>query len=240
MKLTASSIEFTSHQGSFKWLKEMRLRVWEVKWMLLFEGWSAKDSWERQKSMRERVWGGYIRDPPKAGSRWEKEGKNRLNRFSNRLNRFLPGGSRSTGLLSRTLDRFQNRLSRVKIRLNRFQKNICSDFSDSSDCQTGQSRGGRMNSTKTGWTGFRTGWTGFGGWNQTLRILKRTKGETLWEVKFVFLKSIHDLGKNDLKGVFKRIELGSFHNLLNRRGSLLIVRRFLWLKNYKLSTDDDS
>jgi hypothetical protein len=50
---------------------------------------------------------------------------------------------------------------------------------------------------------------------------------TLREVKFVFLKSIHDLGKDDLKGVFKRIELGSFHNLLNRRRSLLIVRRFL-------------
>src|SRR6187455_401424 len=93
---------------------------------------------------------GYIKDPPKAGSRWEKEGTNRLNRFSNWLNRFLPGGSRSTGLLSRTLDRFQNRLSRVKFRLNRFQKNICCDFSDSSDCQSGQSRGGRMNSTKTG------------------------------------------------------------------------------------------
>jgi hypothetical protein len=60
-----------------------------------------------------------------------------------------------------------------------------------------------------------------------LRILKRTKGETLWEVKFVFLKSIHDLRKNDLKEFFKRIELGSFHNLLNRLGSLLIVRRFL-------------
>jgi hypothetical protein len=86
---------------------------------------------------------GYIKDPPKAGSRWEKRSKNRLNRFSDRLNRFLPGGSRSTELLSRRLDRFQNRLSKEKIRLNRFWKNICCDFSDSSDCQTGQSRGGR-------------------------------------------------------------------------------------------------
>ena len=97
---------------------------------------------EAEVNERESV-RGYIKDPPKAGSRWEKEGKNRLNRFSNRLNRFLPGGSRSTGLLSRTLDRFQNLLSRVKFRLNRFQKNICCDFSDSSDCQTGQSKDGR-------------------------------------------------------------------------------------------------
>jgi hypothetical protein len=57
---------------------------------------------------------GYIKDPPKAGSRWEKRSKNRLNRFSNQLNRFLPGGSRFTILLSRRLDRFQNRLSRGK------------------------------------------------------------------------------------------------------------------------------
>jgi hypothetical protein len=83
---------------------------------------------------------GYIKDPPKAGSRWEKRGKNRLNRFSDRLNRFLPGRSRFTDLLSRRLDRIQNRLSRGKIRLNRFSQKICSDFSDSSDCQTGQSR----------------------------------------------------------------------------------------------------
>jgi hypothetical protein len=86
---------------------------------------------------------GYIKDPPKAGSRWEKKSKNRLNRFSDRLNRFLPGGSRSTDLLSRRLDRFQNRLSKRKFRLNRFSKRICSDFSDSSDYQTGQSRDGR-------------------------------------------------------------------------------------------------
>jgi hypothetical protein len=30
--------------------------------------------------------------------------------------------------------------------------------------------------------------------------------------------------ENDLQGVLKDFELGSFHNLLNRRGSLLIVR----------------
>jgi hypothetical protein len=86
---------------------------------------------------------GYIKDPPKAGSRWEKRGKNRLNRFSDRLNRFLPGRSRFTNLLSRRLNRIQNRLSKEKIRLNRFSQKICSDFSDSSDCQTGQSRDGR-------------------------------------------------------------------------------------------------
>jgi hypothetical protein len=90
---------------------------------------------EAEVNERESV-RGYIKDPPKAGSRWEKRSKNWLNRF-------LPGRSRFTDLLSRRLDRFQNRLSRGKIRLNRFSKKICNDFSYSSDCQTGQSRDGR-------------------------------------------------------------------------------------------------
>jgi hypothetical protein len=34
-------------------------------------------------------------------------------------------------------------LSWEKFWLNRFHKNICNDFSDSSDCQIGQIRGGR-------------------------------------------------------------------------------------------------
>jgi hypothetical protein len=80
--------------------------------------------------------GGYLKDPPKAGSHWEKRAKNRLNRFP-------PGRSRFTDLLSRRLDQIQNRLSREKFRLNRFYKNICNDFSDNSACQTGQSRGGK-------------------------------------------------------------------------------------------------
>jgi hypothetical protein len=88
------------------------------------------------------VWG-YLKDPPKAGSHWEKRVENRLNRFIDWLNRFPPGRSRFTDLLSRRLDRIQNRLSREKFRLNRFPKNICNDFPDSSDCQTGQSRDDR-------------------------------------------------------------------------------------------------
>jgi hypothetical protein len=97
---------------------------------------------EAEVNKRESV-RGYIKDPPKAGSRWEKRGKNRLNQFSDRLNRFPPGRSRFTNLLSRRLDRIQNRLSRETFRLNRFSQKICNDFSDSSDCQTGQSRDGR-------------------------------------------------------------------------------------------------
>jgi hypothetical protein len=97
---------------------------------------------EAEVSKRESV-GGYIKDPPKAGSRWEKRGKNRLNRFADRLNRFSPGRTRFTDLLSRRLDRNQNRLSRGKFRLNRFSQKVCNDFSDSTDCQTGQSRDGR-------------------------------------------------------------------------------------------------
>jgi hypothetical protein len=97
---------------------------------------------EAEVNERESV-RGYIKDPPKAGSRWEKKSKNWLNRFSDRLNRFLPGRSRFTNLLSRRLDRIQNWLSKGKIRFNRFSQKIYSDFSDNSDCQTGQSRDGR-------------------------------------------------------------------------------------------------
>jgi hypothetical protein len=67
-----------------------------------------------EAEVNKRECGGYIKDPPKAGSRWEKRGKNRLNRFSDRLNRFPPGRSWFTNLLSRRLDRIQNRLSREK------------------------------------------------------------------------------------------------------------------------------
>jgi hypothetical protein len=43
---------------------------------------------ERAEVNEERVCEGSIKDPPKAGSRWEKLTENRLNRF---LNRFPPG-----------------------------------------------------------------------------------------------------------------------------------------------------
>jgi hypothetical protein len=131
---------------------------------------------------------GYIKDPPKASNRWEKSGKNRLNRFSDRLIRFPPGRSWFTNLLSQRLDRIQNRLSREKFRLNRFPRNICNDFSDSSDCQTGQSRDGRGTVPKLVEPVSRAA-------KQLLNILNRTKVELLWEVKMVFLKGIHDLEK---------------------------------------------
>jgi hypothetical protein len=91
---------------------------------------------EAEVNKRESV-RGYIKDPPKADSRWEKRGKNRLNRFP-------PGRSRFTNLLSRRLDpkrsattfltaltvrqvragmaeeQSQNRLNRFQDRLNRF------------------------------------------------------------------------------------------------------------------------
>jgi hypothetical protein len=138
---------------------------------------------------------GYIKDPPKADSRWEKRGKNRLNRFSDRLNRFPPGRSRFTNLLSRRLDRIQNRLSREKFRLNRFPRNICNDFSDSSDCQTGQSRDGRGTVPKPVEPVSGPVEPVSRAEKQLLNILKRTKVELLWEVKMVFLKGIHDLEK---------------------------------------------
>jgi hypothetical protein len=131
---------------------------------------------------------GYIKDPPKAGSHWEKRGKNQLNRFSDRLNQFPPGRSRFTNLLSRRLDRIQSRLSQEKFRLKRFSQKIYNDFSDNSNCQTGQSRDGRGAVPKPVEPVSRAE-------NQVLNILKRTKVEFLWEVKMVFLKGIHDLEK---------------------------------------------
>jgi hypothetical protein len=77
---------------------------------------------------RERECEGYIKDSPKAVSRWEKLTENRLNRFLNRLNRFPPGGFRFTEGLSRRLDRPQIWLSRAKIRLSRFSKKSAHDF----------------------------------------------------------------------------------------------------------------
>jgi hypothetical protein len=117
---------------------------------------------------REIVWG-YLKDPPKAGSRWEKWTKNRLNRFLNRLNRFPPGSSRFTELLSRRLDRTQNWLSRAQIRLNPFSKNSAHNFSDSFCPSDWQDRGGRMNSAETGWTDFRSGWTGLWNWRASFK-----------------------------------------------------------------------
>jgi hypothetical protein len=149
---------------------------------------------ETEVNKRESV-RGYIKDPPKAGSRWEKRGKNRLNRFSDRLNRFPPGRSRFTNLLSRRLDRIQNRLSREKFRLNQFPRNICNDFSDSSDCQTGQSRDGRGTVPKPVEPVSGPVEPVSTAEKQLLNILKRTKVELLWEVKMVFLKGIHDLEK---------------------------------------------
>jgi hypothetical protein len=181
---------------------------------------------EAKVNKRESV-AGYIKDPPKAGSRWEKRGKNQLNRFSNRLNRFPPGRSRFTNLLSRRLDRIQNRLSREKIRLNRFsQKNLQRLFwqlwlSDTSE------QGWKRNSPETGWTGFRSGWTGFKGWKATFEYLEENKGGTLVGSKNGFSQRHSWSGKVFSKMVLKDFELSSLHNLLNHCGSLLIERRFL-------------
>jgi hypothetical protein len=99
---------------------ELNALVWRLVSQEIMEGVEVNEE-------RERV-GGYLKDPPKVGSHWEKWTKNRLNRFLNRLNRFPPGSSRFTEVLSRRLDRPQIRLSRTQIRLNWFLKNSAHDF----------------------------------------------------------------------------------------------------------------
>jgi hypothetical protein len=125
----------------------------------------------------------------------EKRGKNWLNRFSDRLNQFPPGRTRFTNLLSRRLDRIQNMLSREKIQLNRFSQKICNDCSDNSDCLIGQSRDGRGAVPKSVEPVSGPVEPVSRAENHVLNILKRTKVETLWEVKMVLLKGIHDLEK---------------------------------------------
>jgi hypothetical protein len=74
---------------------ELNALVWRLVSQEIVEGAEVNE---------ERVWG-YLKDPPKAGSRWEKWTKNRLNRFLNRLNQFAPRSSRFTEVLSQRLDR---------------------------------------------------------------------------------------------------------------------------------------
>jgi hypothetical protein len=52
---------------------EMNAFVWRLVSQEIVEGAEVNE---------ERECGGYLKDPPKAGSRWEKWPKNRLNRFS--------------------------------------------------------------------------------------------------------------------------------------------------------------
>jgi hypothetical protein len=70
--------------------------------------------------------------------------------------------------------------------LNRFSQNICNDFSDSSDCQTGQSRDGRGTVPKPVEPVSGPVEPISRAEKQLLNILKRTKVELLWEVKNSF------------------------------------------------------
>jgi hypothetical protein len=177
----------------------MRFWVWDVKWMPLFGVWSAEESWREQKWLRERVWG-YLKDPPKAGSRWEKRAKNRLNRFP-------PGRTRFTNLLSWRLDRTQNRLSRGKSGWTGFQKKICtwlfwqlwlSDWSE---------QRWQRNSPETDWTDFRSGWTGFRGWRASFEHFEVNKGGTLVGSESGYSRGIHDLEKCSLRWFWRNLNL---------------------------------
>jgi hypothetical protein len=106
----------------------------------------------------ERECGGYLKDPPKAGSRWEKWPKNQLNRFS---------------------------------------KNSAHDFSDSFWLADWQDRGDIMNSTETGWTGFRSGLTGFWNWRAKTKV---NQAGTFVGSKSGFSEDIHDLKKYSHRG----------------------------------------
>jgi hypothetical protein len=71
MKSPTSSPNFTSQQGSFKWLKGMRLEVWERKWMLLFESWSDKNSWMGLEWMKRDRGQGVYKGTPKGSSSFD-------------------------------------------------------------------------------------------------------------------------------------------------------------------------
>jgi hypothetical protein len=162
------------------------------------------------RSNEERECGWYLKDPPKAGSRWEKRAKNRLNWFVNRLNRFPPGRTRFTELLSRRLDRTQNRLSQEKIQLNRFSKKVCTRLFWQLWLSDWSEQWWQRNSPETGWTGFRSGWTGFRGWRASFEHFEVNKGRTLVGSVSGYSRGIHDLEKCSLRWFWRNLNLAHF------------------------------
>jgi hypothetical protein len=98
-------------------------------------------------------------------------------------------------------------LSQEKIRLNRFSQKIYNDFSDSTDCQTGQSRDGRGTVPKPVEPVSGPVEPVSRAENQVLNFLKWTKVELLWEVKNGSSQGIHDLEKCSLKRFWRILNL---------------------------------
>jgi hypothetical protein len=158
--------------------------------MPLFGGWSAKKSWNGRSEWRERVWG-YLKDPPKAGSRWEKRTKTGWIGFHQGvLGSLIYSAGDSTGL--------KIGWAGPKSGWTGFQKISAHDFSDSFWLSDWQDRGGRGSSPETGWTGFRSGWTGFWNWRASFDKSEVNQGGTFVGSKSGFSKGIHDLEKFSL------------------------------------------
>jgi hypothetical protein len=94
-----------------------------------------------------------------------------------------------------------------KILVEPDSQNICNDFSDNSDYQTGQSRDGRGTVQKPVEPVLGPVEPVSKAEKQVLNILKWTKVELLWEVKMVFLKGIHDLEKCSLRWFWRILNL---------------------------------
>jgi hypothetical protein len=136
----------------------------------------------RAEVNEERECGGYLKDPPKDGSRWEKGPKTGWTGFHQGvLGSLIYSAGDSTGL--------KIGWAGPKSGWTSFWKISAHNFSDSFWLSNRSEQRWQRNSLETGWTGFRSGWTGFWSWRASLKILKWTKVELLWGVRVVFLRA---------------------------------------------------
>jgi hypothetical protein len=152
--------------------------------MPLFGVWSAEESWREQKLWRERVWG-VFKGSPKS---WQPLGEKSQKPVEPICKPVEPVSTRKNSVYWSTQPETRPDSKPVelkKIRLNRFSKKSAHDFSDNSDCQTGQSSGGRETVQKPVEPVSVLVESVSETEKQVLNILKWTKVELLWGVKMV-------------------------------------------------------
>jgi hypothetical protein len=167
------------------------------------------------------VWGD-LKDPQKAGSRWEKRAKTGWTGWTGfhqeDLGSLIYSAGDSTGSKIGWVGKNFGWTGFTKISATIFLTALT--FRQSK-------QGWQRNSPETGWIGFRSGWTGFRGWRASFEHFEVNKGGTLVGRENGFSQRHSWSGKVFSKMILKDFELSSLHNLLNHRGSLLIERRFL-------------
>jgi hypothetical protein len=141
------------------------------------------ESRSNEERERDCVCGvGYLKDPQKLAAVGRKEPKTGWTGFHQEdLGSLIYSARDSTG--------FKIGWARTKSGWTDFQKISAYDFSDNSDCQTGQSRGGRETVQKPVEPVSGPVEPVFEAEEQVLKILKWTKVELLWGVRVIFQKA---------------------------------------------------